>query len=524
MSDAPAQFPDYGESGDTSGARRSRRAFRFCVLSFLLMAFMMWFSENFLRYDQEEMLYLSGITLEPDSGRVQLRQAIRIDEQKHDIRTPKYSQALAVREPDDSALAHYTDAMALEPTNSLFAIRYGTHLYSRGRYGAAALRFRDAASRPPGNALPIYLEAASIAMAGSGDARLKDAMELVAGANNRGAKLLFPRPLWHSAFPQEGFWYAQLSREIEDEVCAPLLELTKRVCAAVDKQMASGRTVNAKTWLEQIQILGARLSSASDPQGTRQAIAGTQIQLSVLELQIRLDATAGGRESAELGARKANLTQAERMLNKFESTRDEHIAEGISEMYDPLLLAGCGAGLLAIVYVLALIVYRFMRFRKSSWTMPHSTLGKTVYIASALLFLLILHTISAFQALPGSQEGYIRILAAAWWAALGLVVIFGPVYPALMLKSAEEVSRRTGHPEDLAGALKLARRTYRRAYASLVLRYYGVLSGLYLCTLCAWIISYRILHSFYPWQIKLLAPGFLQDETEIVNKALALLS
>jgi hypothetical protein len=361
-------------------------------------------------------------------------------------------------------------------------------------------------------------------MVGNGDGALGEAVELIAGANNRGAKLLFPRPLWHSLLPQSGLWYAELSRDIEEKVCAPLLQLTERVCAAADRQIKRGRMESARTWLEQLQILGERLLSASERQGAHQAIAGTEILLRVLEVQIRLDAAGDGRESAELGGRKANLTQMKVMLDEFENERPGQLEAGVQEMTYPLRLAGYGFGILALAYSIALIVYRFLRFRKASWTVPHSTLGKTVFIASALLFLLILHTVGGFRSVPGSQEAYVEILAAAWWAILGLVVLFGPVYPALLLKSADEVSRRTGHPEDPAGVLKLAQRTYRRAYASLVLRYYGVLSGLYLCMLCAWIVSYRILNSFYPWQIKLLAPGFMQGEAELVNRALALLS
>lgn len=489
----------------------------------MLMTFVMWYAET-SRPVQEESLYISGITLERDSGRVMLKQAIRIDEQKRDIRTPKYAQAMAVRATDDEALRDFADAMALEPTNASFSIRYGIYLFQRGLYSSAEDRFRDAAVRRPDNALPVYLRAASIAMVDNGDGALREALELIARANNRGAKLIFPQPLWHSLLPQSGLWYAELSRDIESEVCAPLVQLTERVCVAADRQMKRGPAETAKTWLEQLQILGERLLRSSERQGTPQAIAGTEILMRVLDIQISLDAARNGRESAELGERKANLTQMKRMLDEFENHREGQLETGVMEMSYPLRLAVYGFGLLLLAYTAALIVYRFMRFRKASWTVPHSTIGKTVFITSALVFFLILHTVSSFRAIPSSQEGYVQFLAAAWWAVLGLVVLFGPIYPALMLKSAHEVSRRTGHPDDPVGALKMARRTYRRAYASLVLRYYGVLSGLYLCMQCAWIVSYRMLNSFYPWQIKLLAPGFMQDETEIVNKALALLS
>ena len=57
---------------------------------------------------------------------------------------------------------------------------------------------------------------------------------------------------------------------------------------------------------------------------------------------------------------------------------------------------------------------------------------------------------------------------------------------------------------------------------SLVVRYYGILFGLYLCVLSAWILSYRIFTEIYPWQVELIDTGFLQEEVKAVRDALAL--
>ena len=89
MSVPPPRFPAYGDDGDMAGARRMRRAFRLCVLSFVLLTGIMWLSERFLRYEASEYLYLSALTLPSNSARVMLRQAIKIDQENREHPTPK---------------------------------------------------------------------------------------------------------------------------------------------------------------------------------------------------------------------------------------------------------------------------------------------------------------------------------------------------------------------------------------------------------------------------------------------------
>ena len=236
MDSTETRFPDYGDSGDLAGARRARRAFRFCVFSVVVLAGMMWFTERFLRYEQREYLYLSALTLDRGSDRVMLKQAIKKDAESGDPPTPKYMQALAVREEEDLILAAHEAAYNQDPADAMFALLYGAQLFTAHPEQAAEV-FRAAGESTPRNALATYLEAASVARAGGDEAAFEAAMVLVARANNSGQSLRFPRPRWSSVLPQTGYWYADLSRELVDRVTAPLYEFTRAALEAIDDQI-----------------------------------------------------------------------------------------------------------------------------------------------------------------------------------------------------------------------------------------------------------------------------------------------
>ncbi len=517
------RFPDYGDDGDLAGAHRGRRAFRLCVTSIVLLTFFMWFSERFLRPTQPERLYLSGITQNQDSARVMLQAAIRADQESGETPAAKYTQALAVRQEDDIALQTYAAAWELDPTNSLFAVRYGSRLFLLGDYAQAAEIFSAARGLPPANALPRYLEAAAIARAGNDRDAIREAMVLVSRSNNAGESIIFPKPLWYSGYPETGKQYALLARKIVDESCAPLYDLTRRVVSEVQKQLAVGQTQYAKTWLEQIQLMGRRLVEDSEPKGTLQAIAGITIQHQATLIPSGLEAREARDLDESLIETRAKLDAALGPLNEFENTRAETLGRIEQEYLCPLELAWKGIGLLLGAYLLALTSHKILRLRKSAWALPHSTLGKLVLgIGVAALFFL-LQLLTALQQIPAAQDEYASTIAAIWWGVVGVLIVFGWLYPAVTLSTPEEVSRKSGRLEEMDHMVRLARHAYRRVYAAMIVRYYGVLGGISMCMICLWAVTYRIMNGLYPWQVNLLSDGLLAEEHKVVEQVLAML-
>ncbi len=523
MKPATQKFPDYGDDGDVAGARRGRRAFRLCVAAVVLLTGFMYFSERFLRHSQPESLYLSGITLPRDSSRVLLQGAIKADEKLGETPTAKYTQALAVRQEDDLALETYAKAWELDPTNSLFAVRYGSRLYVLGRPVEAADKFSAARTHPPANALPRYLEAAAIARAGGNMESLGEAMVVVSRTNNAGENILFPKPLWYSGYPETGTQYASLSRAIVDESCAPLYQLSQLVISAVHEQVKAKETQHSKTWLEQIRQMGRRLVENSEPKGTLQAIAGTTIQQQATQMLAELAALEGRDPRESLIETRVKLDAALGPLNEFENARAERL-ESIGREYTyPLTLAWKGVMLLVGAYLLALSAHKILRLRKNAWALPHSALGKWILGVGITTLFLLLQVLTALQRIPDAQDEYARAVVTIWWGVIAVLIVFGWVYPGLTLSTPEDISRKTGRLEEMPHTLRLARHAYRRVYAAMVVRYYGILSGASMCMICAWIISYRAMNGLYPWQVNLLSDGLLQEEYKIVEQVLAIL-
>lgn len=486
---------------------------------------MLWLTEQFLRYDRAEGLYLSALTLHKDSARVMLQAAIKVDAETRERGTPKYTQALAVRSEEDVILSVYERAYKLDPTNALFTIRFGGRLYLMGYPEEAGERFREAAGLPGENALPMYLEAAALAQASGSSAALSNSMVTVARTNNRGDPIVLPRPLWFQAYTLDGYWYANLSRDIVAETCAPLIYFTEQVMEDVEKQIKRGRLNKAKSWLGQIRIMGDRLVRHTEPKGTLQAMAGIDIQLGAIALLENIwESEEDNEEQTELIEQKVRLEQARDLIIDFETTREERIAQDIAEFQHPLSLVRLGASIVFGVYMIALIIHKMIGLKKTSWTVPHTPLGKGLLIGGGVLFFILLHITNMLQSIPGPQPEYVLGTAYIWWATMATLIFFGLIYPALSLKGAGEVGRTVGRIEEITDTVRLARRAYRRVYVSMVVRYYGILSGSFVIATCAWCLSYRIGRGLYPWQMKLLASGLLDVEAEVINRVLAVLS
>lgn len=527
MTSPGPRFPDYGDDGDLAGARRGRKAFRLCVAALVLLTAFSWYAEDFLRYNQAETNFLRGITQRRESARVFLQSAIKLDAESGDKPTPKYTQALAVRQEDDVALDTYARAFNMDPTNSLFAIRYACKLFLLGRPSEARDVFVKARNLPPPNALPRYLQAAAVAQQAEGPGTLRDALVIVSRANNTRDPLVFPKPIWFSGYPQRGIQYAFLSREIYTETCAPLYTLAQRAVSTVRRDAQFEHAQDARTWLEQIDRMGDRLVRDSQPPGVLQAIAGVTIQAEATSALAQLYSGPDQKTDAvarQLTEHEAKLRQALEILNEFENSRDQLIA-AIQAKYDrPLWLFLKTLLVLVGVYLAARGLHAVLRYRKSAWTVPHSSLGKCMLGGGVTTLFLLLAIESVLQRLPGGQEGYLTAISSAWWTIVAIVVCFGIVYPAISLTSPEAVSRKSGRVEEMPETTRLARQAYRRVYVALVVRYYGILTGLFLCTFCAWVVAYRIINGLYPWQVNLMANGLLGREQEVVQQVIALLS
>lgn len=521
MSLTEPRYEEYGRGGDRAGARRTRRAFRFTVLFFVFFAGALWFSEGFLRHELHQSHYLNALTHEPESATVILKQAVREAAETNNPAEVNYLLALAARQDPEEAIESYRVAYERDPATPGLAVRYGVALYDSGRYEEARRMFQEAANQPQRNALPTYLEAAALPRLPGGQDTLDESLALVARTNNSGLEIRFPSPSWFKSLPQEGFWYANLRRNIVQQCSAVLYQYAGFVIASAQGDTPLRQAQYWVPWLEQVQIMGQRLMSSPD-RGTIQATMGIQIQLQALRMRQEIKQRVSAEADEAIAARIDSLEPALELLDAFERERDTRIAAHTAMYLRPIQWIYRAAAVLALVYLLTYAAAKKAGAGRTSWTVQHAPLARRVLAAWCVLTFLLLHSATVLQAGAGTEAHSMNSAAAAWWLVVCLTVVSGFAYPALTTPRPGTVLARHGHSNDPA-ARKDARHEYWETYLSLQRRFFGVALGLFLCSLSTWVVTYRLMTSLYPWQVKLLASGLAGQETLVVEQALALL-
>jgi hypothetical protein len=115
---------------------------------------------------------------------------------------------------------------------------------------------------------------------------------------------------------------------------------------------------------------------------------------------------------------------------------------------------------------------------------------------------------------------------ALWNGVCAILAIFGILYPAFTLPpTGDMVAGADSHEESPATQLRKARQAKRRAYWSLMRRYFGILAGGFICVACVWVLGFRMLTSLYPMpmHLELLVDGMRGQELALIHQIQAAL-
>lgn len=515
------QFPEYGDSGDFIGARRMRRAFRWGVALIVVFTVLMWTAEQF-RYSQPDNLYLSALTLLPQQGRNLLRQAVIIDDKSEQPST-KYREALAEREEPDLVIGVYERAYQMDPENPDLAIKFGCELFKTGQAGSARELFRKASEGGTHNALAVYLEAAMLPWSDANDPDIAGAFALVQQANDSPDRVTIPLPMWWPTLPREGFWYAQLRREMTRHCAMPLEKLAERLLEATERDLQDGNRESALARVDALAAMGRRIAESAVPPdndrdrlsgGAAQAYLGLRTELLALRQRARL----GGASSEEEKRRIAQLEQSLQTIENFERRRQEIVEAERRKYAYPLQLSAALAAVLLGMYFLAYLPSKLFGRQSAAHTVRPSRISQWLWLMYALGLFSLLLLISVLQRstvgdLPGTSA-----ITFFWWAIVGVAAGGGIIGPWLHLPRPEIVVARL--PVELRSETKLIREKYRAAYLSLVKRHFGVVLGLGLSVVSVWVLVYRIVVGAFPWMIPLLATGLEAEELGTVRSVL----
>ncbi|MFO7973747.1 MAG: hypothetical protein R6V12_03850 [Candidatus Hydrogenedentota bacterium] len=533
MSAPRPRFPAYGDNGDVIGARRARWSFRFCVAASVTLMFALWLSEYFIGFDRAENLYLSALTKHKESARPLLRQSVMRDKETGESPNPRYVQALAERELDDEILPVYQRAFELDPGNAMLALRYGCRLFMAGEFKRARERFRDAAGNAPENALPVYLEAATIPRTLQEEANiLQESLKLIAQANSSGKQITFPRPLWHPKLPQRGRQYAELRRAVINECLAPIAHYQEYITRVAKRQIEEGHTQYWDSWLQTLEKAGDKIARAAltpDANGdagagsASQALIGLDFQLEALRLRQEIQQKENGGPEEALSRKESELKKALGILRDFENSRQPLIERDTNARQFACFTAPFFAVLaLGAFLLLSGLLKRLVGADNHGWAVPHGRQGAAVMAACALVLVAFIAAVPTVQEI--GEKDAVPVLRTIWLVLLGGTAIAALVYPMLVLPNprtaAKENSQETEPPAE-----RIAEATvrWRGAYILMIRRFLGVTFGLFLCVFSIWALLHRFMASLYPWQIPLLADGMGAEELAAVRNALSLL-
>ncbi len=521
---------------DPIAARRMRRAFRRCVMFIMLFTAMMWFAEWFLRYDQSERLYISALTLDPQSARPLLIAAIKSEKRTRETPTPKYVQALAERMEREDILSGYEDAIKADPNNAGVTLRYGCQMALAERWPDAQTLFAKAAQLDQGNALPVYLEAAAIAMGKGNENAVDSAIELVARANGGNRPSTLPRPQWSSVLPADGMWYAELTRKAAEECLAPLYRFSFEIARRAKQDTAPHRFYYWNNVLASMEGMGRHLAFSAlfreggDVPGrvTERPVSGAMLQL-IAGLSIQRDALGALAELTRRDPKLADPALDKRLetiqtvrdkATEFERTRDSAIEADRARRMN--LIRWSGNALVAALagLLLSIAIFRFFRVRPALWALPHTPYARAVFGGGAL-WLLALLVVATLLENAASSASITKVLGVLWGISVAGWLGFGFVYPFFALRydrgALQDLMETPVFSDKLPKDVTQLR---RMAWACLFRRYFGVVAGLLPAIISLWVLLFRFEHGLYPWQLNLLTTGLVSEEIAAVQRLL----
>jgi hypothetical protein len=550
------RFAEYGQSGDSVSARRTRHAFRYLVLAMIALTFSLWLAENYLRYPKPERLYRMALTHERDSARALLRNLVPPQDTAipQDPRLARYLAALAFIEDgkfererlgiheeyavDPLVIERYEQAYQADRRSEFILLSYACALFLDAQYAKARDLFRDArgVSEPP-NALAAYLEAAARAALGE----LPEAYNLVSQANAlETAVVRLPQPLWHSSMPRHGVWYARMREEVTERFLTPLFELQRHVLAAIQERERAGATpppsqtgatpesappaIDALAWLRQLEGIGQRMLIREEGGGHEpdllRAITAVNFQYEALRLRAQLEPNA----PPEVHARLDRLGKAREMLEDFGAARPARHEAHRMVVGQPVRLSVNTFLWLFVAYVAAYLLAKLADAGRMYWALPHprwAQAGVTLLMAALLALLFVFTAIMRFTQAP---TPVFETATYLWYAVLTLVVGLGLLYPHFALPPATQAAPVSGSDMPEGEVLLAARRARRIAYAALLRRYYGIAFGGFVVVFCVWVLGFRIAVGLYPLlEQKLLVTGLQTEAGALIEQVRQLL-
>ncbi len=535
----------YGGNGDMARARRQRRAFHFIILATTFFAGAMLLSEEQLRHSAPENQYRNGLTMHENSGRVMLRQAVRMLENDEKPIPLLYLQALAQREQEDMILETFERAFTMAPTDAMLNMRYGAHLFYFDQFSMARDRFADAALHSPKNALPLYQQAAAIAVGVPDHSAIPAAFEIMRRVDPTVQSITFPPVLWSPNLPRDSKGYQHWVAVGADRQCAPLIALARRTLNNLELLVAEHSAETAAEYVALLEQMARQVYRAEDL-NAGSATAALAIEIDCLNARVDLAAQYDTLVPTDASVRLAKLRDAVTAVSTFNTSRDDLMNAQQRWLVLPMYRILEALFLISVLYVVVFWIYMIRKLLSgvepaapsaialilllsipsilmaplaapiisllsisSPWTLRTPTWVRVPLILGPVIMLVIMFWFTIVEPASVDVDGPLARANAMWRILFLLVSLWAIITPYFWLPSVREV-------EPDAEKRKPLRALRRWAAAALSLRQLGFVAGLLIIAFSVWGVGTRLLSGTYPHKYELIVSGHLEQENQIL--------
>lgn len=490
--------------------QRQKRAFRFLVLSIVILTISLWFSDRYLRFDLPETKYRIALTLEKESARPIMRNVIKEYESKgmniqEDSRYIQYLEFLAFVEEGDEILKNYEKLSALNPSNQSLFINYGSRLYLAGEYDKARDQFRKASQLPPHNAFPYYLESATIiAQNDINDDQMNKCLSLLARTNRSDLPVIIPTPFWHHTLPENTYAYYVIKKKCSDICLFPIYRFYGDSLSYFQNNFQNNQYSNHKEYLrvllEELYTMGERLIPQGSKFSTYPAVFIAPLSLRIrkdvlntyLKFKDSINSTKLENEVAKGEIEKINnllnkfITLEERRNNEFEKSKSIRIRNLMN-----ILLGFFELLVLYIIFKVCSLCFLGIEKQKQ-YVKLTKDLSIFIVIWSVIIYLFVIYI--TIKNVDTSQQ---EVVTLAFYLFLILPILYSIV--KLFLNSA-----------------------YQHNKLISIERTLGISIGVYLIIVCLWFITFRMICHSYPYQLNLIQDKFFYEEAKLMEELLSL--
>lgn len=485
-----------------------RLAFTVCFFTVSL-----WFTDNYLKYELIENKYKIAVSLEKESARPIMRNVVqeiqkRIKNNEYSFQDLQYMEFLASIEEGDEVLRLYEHLYTLNNQNSQFLIRLGCREYLSGYYEKAKKYFEEASNLVHSNSLPTYL-ISSAELKLSPDLYFEKIIANIIRENHTNNLLIFPEPFWHTSLPTCSYAHYLRKKEIYEKVSSPFYELCYGITnylMNIGKENTPYPSSKVKTVLEELYLMGEKIAKRTVLGDSYLSSIPLHLSLTIQRHAIYYYENIKGKigiQSDLLESKKNKIDELSKnidLLSSLNYEREKVFEKSKNNLFFLLLTITFTIFALLFIYFIVKILNLYISKVKYTAIMPQniilSLLLTTIwgFLIISALFLLSPNNLISFL----SNTDYTSLLKGSLLSNITISILVS-ILLLILEKQSQKFKGETSNKNLI--------HSFTIYFESVVFYQLCIL----IIGISIWVLGFRLLYSFYPYQLNLI-PDLLKEK------------